>query len=168
MVRKVKIHTRRNEVGDWDALPKKRNRVLCVVLKENKSTVWKWVSFRKDNFTLDGNYYFVDPRGTYISQNKILVSIYLEGISTPMNHKNIQKEVKERNFIDPISGKEKKRRVTLIKGLKFDSTLIDMLLNRKLVDVFTRHAMDLPNVIIIILLLVCIGVGVAGLGVALS
>ena len=129
----------------------KGNRLLCEILLENHGTVWLWVNRKKDQFRYRQNSYFIRPEGVYISENRILKSTYMEGISTPLTHDNIEKEVVERSYIDP-NGVEVKQQITQIKGLKYDSAVIDMLLNRKLADEFTKVQLDLPNLIIIILL----------------
>jgi hypothetical protein len=58
------------------------------------------------------------------------------------------------------TGKEEKVSVNQIKGLKFDSAVIDMLLNRHLADEFTKQHMDIPNLILIVLMIVILILGV--------
>jgi hypothetical protein len=159
MGRKIKVKTRKGEPE-----PRKKSRMLAIILKEGKSTYWKWVNTRKDSFTVDKNLYFIRPEGTYISKNKVLLAIYVEGVSTPINHTFIKRKRVKRTYEDPETGNLLERFVDIIEGLKFDSKLIDMLLNRKLADEFTKSHMDLPNLIIIILIVANIVVGVAGLG----
>ena len=54
---------------------------------------------------------------------------------------------------------------TEIDSVKYDSGLIDMLLNRKLADVFTKVHLDLPNILLTLLLVGTLILGVVNLGV---
>jgi len=151
--KKIGIIDKNGNITDEKILvPKnKGNRLLCEILLENHGSVWMYVNRKKDEFRYRSNTYFIRPEGIYISENRILKSTYMEGISTPLTHDNIEKETVERSYIDP-NGVEVKQNITQIKGLKYDSAVIDMLLNRKLADEFTRVQLDLPNLIMIILL----------------
>ncbi len=147
--------------------PIKKKRILAIIQKNNKSAVWTYVRLRYDSFRVDGNTYFIMPEGIYMSVNNVLYSLYFEGISQPLTHKNIDTKQETRTYKDEY-GTEQTTEVTLIDGLNYDSELIDMILNRKIVDEFTKTHFDLPNLIVIILLLVTVGVGIANLGVTLS
>jgi len=154
-----------SETKEEMAIPvSKAKRMLAIILKENKSTIWKWVSFKEEMFKVGEHTYFIVPEGAYLSTNRVIVCIYLEGISTPLSHKNVVKHTIKKKIKD-ATGKIVEVSLTIIKGLKYDSKIIDMLLNRNLADEFTKTHMDLPNLIIVILLLVSIIVGIANLGV---
>jgi len=158
---KIKVNTKYDKdatLGHY-VLPVNRNRLLAVIMKENKSSVWKWVSYRKDSFSVDGHTYFITDTGVYSNYGK-LIAVYLEGVSTPISHKYITKEYEKRTAVNHL-GMKITRTVQVIKGLKFDSQLIDIVLNRKLADVFTKQSIDLPNLIIIILLIGTLILGVA-------
>ena len=165
-MKKVKIKSRKKGTP---VLPKV-GYILVTVLKSNKSCIMKWVKLKSDAFSVDGHTYFVDPNGGYIGVKGILQSVYLEGASLPIHHGSLEYETlkaKDKTIKDHLSGKtstvhlpERKR----IKNVKYDSGLIDMLLNRKLADVFTRTHMDLPNLLLTVLLIVTVGVGFVNVG----
>ena len=162
MTRKIKIKTKNDEAN----IRMKRHKWLAVILKENKGTILKWISTKKDTFRVDGNTYFCLPEGVYMSDNRILLTVYLEGVSTPFTHANIEKEIVEREF--ELNGELQTTKITMIKGLKYDSEVIDMILSRRLADEFTKQHFDLPMIILIILILVSVGFSIANLGVLLS
>ena len=178
MTRKIKVKTKKekkkityNNVDeiqkDYSVLPKRKNRILCIVLKENHGTVWRWISKQKKVFRQDDNTYFILPKSIYLSNNKVLCCVFLEGVSLPLTHVNIDKEQRDVTYTN-FDGKEITEKLTFIKGLKYDSAIIDMFLNRGLADEFTKTRIDLPNLIIIILLIVAIGLGIANIGVSLA
>jgi len=131
----------------------KKNNILCIVLKEGKGSTWVWLNEKDDKFTLDGNTYFKLDTGTYLKGN-LRTLIFLEGISLPINHEYIEREEETRSYTDRDTGTEKTVVINKIKGLNFDSKVIDMLLNRNLADEFTKQHLDLPNLAIIILLII--------------
>ena len=168
---KLRIRYKKTFIKDGDGnliqedviTPKRKgNRLLAVIMLENHGLAWIWVNRKKGEFRFRSNTYFIIPEGVYISDNRILYATYLEGISTPLTHKNIEKEQVTRHYTDP-NGATKEVMITQIKGLKYDSEVIDMLLNRKLADEFTRVALDLPSLIIMILL---VGVLITGIATA--
>lgn len=142
---------------------KLRKHILCVICKENKSFEAVWVKQTQDAFSLDKNHYFIIPEGTYLN-DKILIAFYLEGVSTPVSHQYIQREEVERSYIDRQTNIKKTIKLQEIKGLKFDSQLIDMLLNRKLADVFTRVHLDIPSLLLTVLLLIAVVTSIINLG----
>jgi len=140
-------------------LNEKKRSMLCIILKEGKGSKWRWLDDNEDEFSIDGNTYFKQDEGTYLN-GYIRIMVYLEGISLPVNHGLIEHEELEKTVKSKVTGKEKKVKVTKIKGLKFDSKIIDMMLNRGLTDAFTKQHMDLPNLAIIILLIASLIVGI--------
>lgn len=140
-----------------------KKHILCIICKENKSFEAVWVSQSRDSFSFDKNYYFIVPEGTYLN-NRILVAFYLEGVSTPVNHSFIERKTETREIVDRDTKKKKTFKLDVIKGLKFDSQLIDMLLNRKLADAFTKVHMDIPSLLLTVLLLGTLVLGVINIG----
>lgn len=141
--------------------PKKAN-ILCIILKEGKGTNWIWLQEHDEKFSVDGNTYFKQESGTYL-KNSIRIMVYLEGISLPIHHGYIERE--ERTVeIQNEKGILEKIKVSFIKGLKFDSKIIDIILNRNIMDALTKQHVDLPNLIIILLLLGTIIVGIINIG----
>lgn len=149
---------------------KKLGYMLVIVLKSNKSCVMNWVHLKSDAFSIDGHTYFVDPNGSYMNPKGIISSIYLEGASLPIHHGSLEYETlkaENKTIKDHLTGKEVKTKIPerrRIKNVKYDSGLIDMLLNRKLADVFTKVHMDLPNLLLTVLLIITVGVGFVNVG----
>jgi len=137
----------------------KKRKLLCIILHEGKGSTWYWLDETKERFSVKGNTYFRTDEGTYV-KGLIRFIIYFEGVSLPIHHGYIEREVKEKIITDRETGKERKVKISLIKGLKYDSKIADILLNRHLADVFTKQHMDLPNMIIVILLSVTIIIGI--------
>jgi len=138
-----------------------KKSILCIVLKEGKGSEWIWLKEKDDKFSLDGNTYFKVDDGTYI-KNTMRMLVYLEGISLPIHHGYIEREEVEKIIKDRDTGQEKTIQINKIKGLNFDSKVIDMLLNRNLADEFTKQHLDLPNLAIIILLIVNVLTSIIG------
>jgi hypothetical protein len=148
--------------GDIKAIPKVGGRLLAIVLRERRDAILMIIPKEKDSFVYGGHMYFVSSEGTYISDS-LVISVYLEGVSTPLSHAQIEKELVEREYED-IRGVMHKVKIQLIKGLKFDSALIEMILNRKMSDVFTRAHLDFPNLILLIILIASLITGIVNIG----
>lgn len=139
----------------------KKKNILAIVLIEGKGCDFLWLGQDQERFSYNGNTYFKQDQGTYLyGRKRIRVAVYLEGISVPIHHAYIEREQVERTVLNRDTGKEEKVKINQIKGLKFDSAVIDMLLNRHLADEFTKQHMDVPNLIIIILMVVTLILGV--------
>lgn len=147
-----KIKVRNAKIKEADKPKKAKNRILCIILKEGKGSKWVWIEENEERFSIDGNTYFKLDSGTYIKGITRLM-IYLEGISTPIGHSNIDYENKEIEIKNKETGKINKTIIKKIKGLKFDSKIADIILNREIASEFTKQHMDLPNLIIIVLLI---------------
>jgi len=66
-----------------------------------------------------------------------------------------------------LTGKEETRTVkahTEIDTVKYDSGLINMLLNRHLSDAFTKVHLDMPNLVLTVLLIGAVVLGVVNIG----
>ncbi len=154
--KKIKI----KHISNLDSLKKQSSgKILCIILGEGKDCNFIEIPDIYDSFSFKENTYFVVSDGIYI-HNSIRILLYLEGISTPLHHGYIERTSEIRSYIDRITNEEKTMKIHTIKGLKFDSKLIDLLLNRHLADEFTKQHMDLPNLAIVILLIVSIAVGI--------
>ena len=140
-------------------------KLLCIVLKENKSTDWKLLSIKKDKFSLGGHTYFVEPSGAYLSKNGILTSVYVEGSCLPINHSLLEKETKTVEIKDRNTGKIKKKVVTFIKSLKFDSKIADILVTRNITDSLTRKKLDKTGIAVLVLLLFNLVIGIIAIAV---
>jgi hypothetical protein len=151
-----------NEKGQIKPINKVGGRLLAIVLRERRDAILMIISKEKDSFVYGGHMYFVSSEGTYITEN-LVISVYMEGVSTPLSHNQIEKEMVEREYED-AKGIIHKVKLQLIKGLKFDSALIEMILNRKMSDVFTRAHLDFPNLILLILLIAGLICGIVNIG----
>jgi hypothetical protein len=148
--------------GKIRAINKVGGRLLAIILRERRDAIMMIIDKQKDSFVYAGNMYFVSSEGTYITEN-LVISIYLEGVSTPLSHSQVEKEMVEREYED-AKGIIHKVKLQLIKGLKFDSALIEMILNRKMSDVFTRAHLDFPNLLLLILLIAGLICGIINIG----
>ena len=143
---------------------KRKNRHLCIVLREGKGAKLLWIRNKAEIFRLYQHTYFIVDSGAYITEKNVRLSVYMEGVSTPIHHGFIKRKLETKSYIDEETKKEIKVKVPVIEGLKFDSSLIDILLNRHLADEFTKQHIDLPNLIIMILLIVVLVLGVVDIG----
>lgn len=142
----------------------KRGRILCIILHEGKGSTWYQLPDQQDRFSVNQNTYFKVDDGTYV-KDTVRFMIYLEGISLPLHHGYIQREEVVKDIVDRDTGLKKTYKLFKIRGLNFDSKVIDILLNRHLADEFTKQHMDLPNLVLIILVVATLIVGLVSVGV---
>lgn len=135
-----------------EVIPLGKNKILAIILKQSKNTVWRWVNRDVDRFRVDGNTYFNDSSGIYLSTNNILVCVYLEGVALPIHHGQLTVNEQLKSYKDPLSGKEEFIKINTINNLKFDTRVIDMLLNRGLSDEFTKTTIDSKGIATLLLL----------------
>lgn len=142
----------------------RKGKILCIILHEGKGSTWYLLDDQQERFSINQNTYFKVDDGTYV-KDTVRFMIYLEGISLPIHHGYIEREQVTKDIKDSDTGLVKKYIINKIKGLKFDSKIIDILLNRHLADEFTKNHMDLPNLVIIILLVIILIIGLVSVGV---
>ena len=159
MSRNVKIKRK----GKKATIPIKYGKILCIILKESKGSSWSWIKDGLERFSKDGHTYFPKSEGTYLKKG-VRFLVFMEGVSTPMHHGDLERETVEREYVNKDTGETETIDIEKIKGLKFDSKLIDMLLNRNLADQFTSIHMDLPNLLIIVLLIVNVAFAIVNIG----
>jgi hypothetical protein len=126
---------------DYIVPKKKNNRVLCIILRENKHALFEWVHLKRTKFSVYGHTYFMFPEAVHVTSNNILLATYMEGISLPISGSNIERRTEKRKYID-ADGIEKTMEVSVIKGLKFDSKVADIVLSRNLIDVLANVRPD--------------------------
>ena len=172
-MKKVKIKMGRKEdiEGQKEAkITKKTKYMLAIILKANKSSKLKWIPLGKDCFSVDDHSYFINPKGSYIGNpNGMISAVYLEGASLPIHQGCMTRTVipeETKTWTSPLTGKEE---VKVVKeheeiGIKYDSGLIDMLLNRHLSDAFTKVHLDMPNLVLTALLIGAVVLGVVNIG----
>jgi len=154
-----------------DKVPKRKSRLLAIIFKEDKGAKFIWVSDKQSinkediEFHHKGHLYFFNPNNIYISDNNNRCVFFLEGISTPLGHNNIEKEIVTKTYTD-IDGTKKDVKLIKIKGLKYDSRILDIFTDRKLAEIFTRIQMDKWAFYTFIFLCVLIGLSVANIGCA--
>lgn len=140
-------------------IKRKNKKILSIILLEGKGCRFVWLTDSQDVFTYNGNTYFKQDTGTYL-HGVVRVMVYMEGVSLPIHHSYLEREQVIKSIFNRDTGKTEEFAVNQIKGLKFDSAVIDMLLNRHLADEFTRNHMDLPNMILLLLILGTFIVGI--------
>lgn len=141
----------------------KKKKILCIILHENGTSTWLWKNKKTYRFSYNKCMYYPIPSGEYKTDNGTICIVFLEGISTPISHGNIDKEFKEVEIVNPTTQAKEKHKVALIKGLKFDGKLIDLLLNRDLFEEFTKKYLDVGGTITAILLIVVAVLGVVNI-----
>lgn len=147
---------------DYVVPKQKGNNVLCIILRENKNALFKWVSLRVTKFSSYGNCYFMFPEAVHVTDNNILTAVYLEGISLPISGSNIERKTEIRKYTD-MEGVEHSMNVTMIKGLKFDSKVADIVLSRNLIDVLASVRPDkwlFFTFVMLVAVLVCSVIGI--------
>lgn len=138
----------------------KPRSILCIVLKENKSVTWQNVSVKKDSFKVGEHRYFTTGNGAYLGENRTLISTYLEGIPLPMHHGLIKTTVVKKKIFNDITGKEETHSIKEIEGFKQNSEAVNMILNQKLAEMFTKIPLDMPNFLLALLLIGTVILGV--------
>lgn len=130
----------------------KSNNLLAIILKEEHNSQWVYVRVKKDrsDFSIDGNTYFKHSDGTY-DTGKLRFAVYLEGVSVPIHHGYIQRKKVTRKVKNTFTGNVKEVSFHFIKGLKFDSVIADILLNRGLASEFTKKLVDKFGIVVLIL-----------------
>lgn len=134
---------------------KNKGKYLAIILTATHGSIWKYVTPKDFHFSIGGNTYFAHDEGVYHKGNTRF-GVYLEGVSVPLHHGYIKTEIKEKTITETLTGKLKKFKIRVIKGLKFDSTVADILLGRGLASEFTKQHIDIPAIITIILLVIFI------------
>jgi len=142
----------------------KKNHWLALILKANKSFRFKWVSFRDTEFRCDNNTYFAVPDGMFLNPDRLLIGIYLEGISTPLSHRNVKRKTVDRTV--PLdNGKTETIKVDVVQGLKYDSEIIDILLNRGLAEKLTEIKPEKTIFVLIVMVIINIVITIVAVGV---
>jgi hypothetical protein len=120
-------------------VPKKENTLLCVMFSEDKGAYFIYRKFDKhnDSFRFNRGLYLIDNESIHSANNGMRVAFYLEGISTPLSMKNIEKYPEEVSYID-LDGSTQNITIQKIKGLKYDSKILDIFTDRKLSENFTK------------------------------
>jgi len=167
MVKVVKIRNAKRVIDDKSKVTLKlyKNRVLCVILGESKGANLIWINSTHDSFSYNNNTYFLQDEGIFITPDNVRCCVYLEGVSTPISPKYIQKELIKRKI--KVEGKEKEVTVAVIKGLKYDSKIIDVLLNRGLARIFTNIKEDKIFYIVFFMTLALTVIGIVNIGVTI-
>jgi len=168
---KIKIKRKKVQKGE-KIIPEEKDTVipirggtgiLAVILRENKSCTWKWLPYDFEHFQVGKHTYFKEPKGTYLSENNILLAIYIEGISIPVSHQYIKKKMEERTYVDTF-GERKTVSVPVIQNIKFDSEVVDMLLNRNLADEFLKEPPSGMIMIVLIFVVITLAMSIVNIG----
>lgn len=137
---KIKVEVKEFEFNKaTDLIPKKNNRLTCIILSEDRGTYFVYRKFdsKNDSFHFNKGLYIIDNQAIYISKNGNRYSVYLEGISLPIKLTMIEKYEEEIEYVD-LDGTTQKTLVQKIKGLKYDSKILEIFTDRKLAENFTK------------------------------
>lgn len=140
-------------------VPSKENKLLCIIFSEDKGAYFIFRKFDKhsDSFRFNRGLYIIDNESIHISNNGMRVAFYLEGISTPLSMKNIEKYPETVTYTE-LDGTTQQITIQKIKGLKYDSKILDIFTDRKLSENFTKidekFKYGLVTLILVILTLV--------------
>jgi len=145
-----------------DKVPKKVNQLIALVFREDKGAKLLLVGKRQNDFIHNQHLYFINPDSTYITDNGNRIAFYLEGVSTPLGHSNIDKELVKVKYKE-LDGTISEKKIMKIKGLKYDSRILQIFTDRKFAEVFTKIGIDKWAFYCFIGLMVLVGMGVANM-----
>lgn len=143
-----------------DIIPKKRNRLICIFFSENKGChfILRKMNNRLENdyFKYNNGMYIIDNESIHLTSNGSRIAFYLEGISTPIKMSNIPYEEVNIPYVDLYGNTRDDNIVRKIKGLDFDSKILNTFANRKFAELFTRTPVKGLEFILLILSVVCL------------
>ena len=137
---------------------KPTRKTECIILRKNKGC--KKLFVKGNDFFDEGNYYYIDNSGVYVTNRGNRVVVFMEGVTLPISHSDLEYEMKEFKYFDPLTGRIKKEKVKTVKGIKFDSKLFSNIVDGKLIDVITKSNTDTKSIITIILLIITAGASI--------
>lgn len=164
-MKNAKIKDKKSKVKSLsDIKIKSQDKILCVILGENSFSHLIWVDTNLTRFSYHGNTYFLIKNDGYITNDKLLLYVYLEGISTPIGHRYVKRKTINREI--KLEGtKTKVIPVTVIDGLKHDSKVIDRLLNSGLAEIFTKIREDKMFYMMFFMIIILIVISIINVGV---
>src|SRR4030042_6273594 len=138
-----------------DIVPKKTNRLLVIMLSEDKGLEFLYRKFddKKPVFRFNKGKYIIENEGVYSTRNGCRVAIYIEGISVPIKASYIEKKVKDVSYLD-VYGNEIIEQVDIIEGIRFDSKIFDTFSNREFAEVFTKEPKKTFEYLLLILVII--------------
>lgn len=146
-----------------DIVPKKKNRLIIIMFNDSKGCSIILRKFHNklelDFFKYRNGMYIIDNESIHITNNGCRVAFYMEGISTPIKMSNIERVTETIDYVD-LYGNKQKSTIEKIKGLKFDSKILDTFANRKFAELFTKQTMDNFQFFILIIGLITMVVSV--------
>lgn len=153
-------------------IPKTKNRLMCIFLSEEKECffIFRKINFNKmkgklDHFIFKGGMYIIDSESIFLTDNGSRVSMYMEGVSTPLKMSNIEKTITEVEYTD-LYGNKQKSLIQKIKGLNFDAKILNTFANRKFAENFTVTPVDKFQLLVIILTAAIMILSIANIGVS--
>lgn len=144
-----------------NVVPKKTNKLVCIMLSNDKTChfLLRKVKFRGDTeydfFRYKKGMYIIDNEAIHITDNNMRIAVYMEGISTPLKMSNIEKTIETIEYID-LYGNKQESQIEKIKGLNFDSKILDIFANRRFAEIFTKPPSTSLQQILMILSIVSI------------
>jgi len=138
-----------------DVVPKKNDRLIIIMLNENKgcSILFRKFNNKSSTFRFNKGRYIIETEGVYITRNSSRIAIYIEGVSVPIRSSYVEKILKTVKYKD-LNGNEHESTVQLIKGLRFDAKIFDIFSNREFAEIFTQTPKKTFEYLLIILVVV--------------
>jgi hypothetical protein len=146
-------------------IPTKNNKLLCVIFSEDRGAyfIFRKYKDKSDTFRFRKGLYIIDNEAIHLTQNRTRMCFYLEGVSTPIKMTNIEKEKVNVEYLD-LDGSLKTTTIMKIKGLKFDSKILDIATDRKLAENFTKIEDKIKWALItVIIVLITLIVSIVGI-----
>jgi len=143
-----------------DLIPKKRNKLIIIMLSEDKGISFINRKFNKEwgTFRYNKGKYIIEKDSIHISRNGCRICIYIEGISLPLKSSYVEKILKKVTYTT-ITGEEKTETIQTIKGLKFDAKIFDTFSNREFAEIFTKPPVKTFEYMILIFSIVSLVIG---------
>lgn len=142
-------------------IPKRKDRLICIIFSEDKgaSFIIRKINNKTNYFRFKQGMYIIDNEGIHITKNGTRLCFYLEGVSTPIKTSNIEKYTTTIEYVD-LYGNLGKSTIQKIKGLKFDSKILDTFCDERFAQNFTKTSIDHFQLMILIFSIITLVVSV--------
>ena len=150
MLDKIKLKNKYDrELEQFEAIPKKKNRILVTICLQNGTALYKYTRHSKKRIRFKQNTYILDKKYAYYNKNKQLTYLFFEGSPYPISHNSFSYEVRPVVTLDD-EGNETTEIQNRIKGINYDSVETDAMIERHTFDSITKQALNPQNIILII------------------
>jgi len=138
-----------NELEQFEAIPKKKNRILVTICLQNGTALFKYTGHNKKRIRFKQNTYILDKNYAYYNKNRQLTYLFFEGSPYPISHKSFSYKVHPVTTTDD-EGNETTELQHRIEGINYDSVETDAMIERHTFDSITKTALNAGNIILII------------------